>query len=232
MKKDIYLLAIVLAGLAFSSCEKLLEPAYDNSLSDEMVWSNPIYAEGVLLRAYVNMPETYDFTSDMATDDALSNEKGDDANRMAGGEWSSQYNPISTWSGAYSSLFYINLFLENMHRVEWSYTSEVTSNMHAQRIRGEAFGLRAWYQFQLFQGYSGFAGGELLGFPIVTKVLDEEDSGSHGEVYQACVDSIVSDCDRALALLPQFYEDTRNTEVDNAMGEKFINRIDGRAFLP
>jgi len=229
MKKNISYIAIVLSGLAISSCEKILEPAYDNSLSDDLVWTNPIYAEGVLLRAYTNMPDLYEFISDMATGDAVSNEKGGDANRLSDGEWSAQYNPISTWSDAYSSLFYINLFMENMHRVEWSYRSEVTSEIHARRLEGEAYGLRAWYQFQLLQGHSGTVGGELLGFPIVTEVLDGDDFAIPRGNFQACVDNILADCDSALTLLPLVYEDTDSIEWDNAMGEKYVNRIDGRA---
>ncbi|MCU0473132.1 MAG: RagB/SusD family nutrient uptake outer membrane protein [Bacteroidales bacterium] len=228
MKNDILLIAIVLSGLVLNSCEKLLEPAYDNSLSDDFVWNNPIYAEGVLLRAYTNMPGLYNFTSDMATDDAVSNEKGSGANRLSDGQWSSQYNPISNWSVAYSSLFSLNYFLENMHRVKWSYRSTVTDTLHARRLKGEAFGLRAWYQFQLLQGHSGFADGELLGFPIVTKVLKGEDFKIPRGSYQACVNAILSDCDSAINLLPAVYENIKDVEVDNAMGIKYINRINGR----
>ncbi|MCF8379610.1 MAG: RagB/SusD family nutrient uptake outer membrane protein [Bacteroidales bacterium] len=231
MKKDIYLIAIIVFGLFTSSCEKLLEPAFDNSISDEMLWSNPIYAEGVLLSAYRELPTLYNFTSDMASGDAISNLKGDNANRLSDGEWSSQFNPLSEWSDAYSGIYYINTFLENMDKVQWSYTNETTSQLHAKRLRGEAYGLRAWFQFQLLQGFSGLANGDLLAFPIVTSVMDVEDFRIPRGSFQACVDTIFADCDRAIALLPTIHENTGDSEVDNAMGVKFNNRINGLAVL-
>lgn len=119
MRKYIQLLFIFLS-LCFFSCENYFEPVNDNSLTEDIMLKRPTYAEGILLRGYVNLPNDYNFNSDVATDDAVTNLTGSSYTRMATGEWSSSYYPGNPWSSAYEQIFYINKFLDIYESVVWA----------------------------------------------------------------------------------------------------------------
>lgn len=219
-------------GLLVYSCEDFLEPEQDNRLTREILTGNPAYAEGLLLKAYVDLPTEYDFSEEAATDDAITNNFNLPEWRMANGQWNSDFNPVSEWTKAYQNIFYLNDFLEIVGSVPWDLDSEYELEMHRKRLKGEAYGLRAWYEFQLLRSVSGFsADGELLGYPIVREVLSiTSDWKIPRSPFEECVQKIIEDCDSAINLLPAFYQDIPdNFEFNQTMGERFTNRINGNA---
>jgi len=231
MREKIYFTAIFITVFFLSSCEKLLEPQRDNRLTMDQVISNPVYAEGILLNAYDALPESYNF-SESATDDAVTNAKSGDYNeflRMATGEWKSTFDPQETWNWAYTQIYYINLFLETYEKVEWSWESPEKNANYLKRFKGEAHGLRAWYEFQLLQAHSGMsADNQLLGFPIVLNSLSaEDDLELPRDTYEDCVAQILSDCDIAIDNLPAKYEDVDDPFYDVVFGKIVKNRMNG-----
>lgn len=235
MKKYIFIVIVVLAaGFGFVSCSDFLEPEHDPRYSEDQLMTNPSYVEGLLINAYAALPIIYDFSSDVASDDAVSNTQSSNNVQypfisIARGEWTSEKNPLSTWENAFNQIFYINSFLDRVDKVKWSWQSEKIGALQQKRLIGEAYALRAWYEFQLLQAHAGKgASGTLLGFPIVDKVIAlGENYKLPRNTYSECVAQIVKDCDAALANLPDRYVNTGDADADAAMGARWLNRMDG-----
>jgi hypothetical protein len=235
MRKYIHLCLLIL-GLNLISCEKFLEPEPNGNLSKDELLFNPSFAEGLLMTAYVALPDDYDFASDVASDDAVTNEKGSPYRRMATGEWLSSFNPISEWSDAYLQISYINQFLDCYQSVRWADDPNLNDSinslrtaLHLKRLKGEAHGLRAWYQIRLLQNHAGRAAdGRLLGYPIINKTLDPSaDWELPRNTFAECVVSIFTDLDTAIANLPAEWVDGSDPYVNATSGARFENRING-----
>ncbi len=224
---------IVLLALWFNSCE-VLEPDSSNNYDIEVIKSHVNYAEGILLTAYNNLPEThYNFPLSYGSDDAVTNDQGSSLKTTVSGGWTSNTNPFSSWNTAYESIFYINTFLEEMTDVKWFWSSEEITATYAKRLRAEAYGLRAWNYFLLLQAHAGLgANNETLGVPIVDHVLDplnEDDYKIPRATFNQLVQFILTDCDIAIESLPDRYVNTREYSYDEAMGVQYTNRINGMA---
>ncbi|WP_299664835.1 RagB/SusD family nutrient uptake outer membrane protein [uncultured Polaribacter sp.] len=236
MMKNIKLIyiRIIILSLVFSSCEAMLEPDEDNRRSSDILLTDPTYGEGILLNAY-NALESYRF-DEAATDDAVNNNTGNAFSRMALGEWAALYNPQSRWDYAYEQLYYINKMLEIVADVEWSYKSKERNDLFLQKHTGEAYGLRAVYNFMLLQSHAGIdKDNNLKGFVILTEPLTVEDEWNlPRNSFEECIDAIIQDCDEAIRLLPDEYIDTGDGEVRDAVfGKQNVNRINAnilRAF--
>jgi hypothetical protein len=197
--------------LLLSGCE-LLEPDPSNVYTLEDVKEFTNYAEGLLLKAYLDLPQNHsNFTLAYGSDDAVTNNQEAGVKSANQGGWTSNSNPFSVWNNAYEAIAYINTFLEETGEVEWYWEFENVDAMFAERLRGEAYGLRAWYYFSLLQAHAGRgANGEMLGVPIVDRVLNPADPADYEiprSTFQELVDFIITDCDSAIALLPDRYED-------------------------
>lgn len=239
MKK--YISVLLLSCMGVASCDDFLEPGKFNNLYEEDILASPTFTEGILLTAYNGLPEDYNFSYDVASDDAVTNLQDSPFRRMATGEWSSRFYPGSPWSDSYEQISYINKFLSVYESVTYSVdvrnTPEVNANrdlLHKQRLKGEAHGLRAWYKWRLLQYYSGAgADGTLLGFPIVDEILDPAEAWAlPRNTFAECVTNIMADLDIAIANLPASYTDKSGDGDWNAtMGNRFENRMNGNAAI-
>lgn len=239
MKK--YISVLLLSCMGVASCDDFLEPGKFNNLYEEDILASPTFTEGILLTAYNGLPEDYNFSYDVASDDAVTNLQDSPFRRMATGEWSSRFYPGSPWNDSYEQISYINKFLSVYESVTYSVdvrnTPEVNANrdlLHKQRLKGEAHGLRAWYKWRLLQYYSGVgADGTLLGFPIVDEILDPAETWAlPRNTFAECVNSIMADLDIAIANLPASYTDKSGDGDWNAtMGNRFENRMNGNAAI-
>jgi len=197
-----------LAAAAMTSCEDLFEPAIENNLGIDYMERNAAYAEGVLGNAYTRIPcGSFPF-SEVATDDAVSNETSNSYRRMASGTWTSDNNPVERWRDCRAAIMYINLFLSRADNVHWA-DDEMAARMYCDREKGEAYGMRAMFMYYLLQAHGGFTDdGQLLGVPIVT---EPEGAGSDFNVvrntFAECMAAINDDCSKALELLPTHYRD-------------------------
>ena len=68
--------------MSFTSCNDLFEPAIENHLGFEYMYEHPDYADGVLGNAYTRLPNgSYPFT-EVATDDAVTNDADNNYRKM------------------------------------------------------------------------------------------------------------------------------------------------------
>jgi len=241
MKKYIYLF-VFLVSLSLYSCENFLEPLTDTRVTEEQLMKDPAWLEGLLLKAYSGLPNNYSsFNLDVASDDAVTNQQSSSITTMATGGWKSSVDPISVWEDDYEMIRHLNLFLTKVDDMVWSFTPRLSDSDNLKkdkytkiRLKGEAYGMRAYYMSQLLQFHSGKAAdGTLLGFPIITSVLTfEDDLELPRNTFADCVKQIFSDLDSAIILLPAVYADSAGTAAsmyNAASGAKFEGRMNGNA---
>ncbi|HBL77177.1 MAG TPA: RagB/SusD family nutrient uptake outer membrane protein [Prolixibacteraceae bacterium] len=197
-------LLLLFLVLAVGACDEILEPEKSNIYTKDRVYNDPLFAEGLMLRGYSLLPVSYG-SEDVATDDAVSNDKTSSYLRMATGQWSANYDPMSIWGTCYSAIFNLNYFFTIADDASWSWESEVRNEMFKRRLKGEAYALRAYHHMRLLMYYGGTAtDGTLRGVPYVTEVLNpgNDDWKKSRGTYQECYDQIMADFNQATALLP------------------------------
>ena len=203
-----------------TACDDLFEPALENNRDLEAMYKEPSYAQGILANAYIILPYETSPTSDLATDDAVTNEISSNYLRMATGSWTANNNPVSQWQNRFNAIQYINLFLENVDKVEWA-KDERISTMFLDRLKGEAYGLRALHMYYLLRAHGGkIADGTLMGVPIILKSEGPDADFNHARAtYSDCVKQIMEDADKAIELLPLDYKKFADSEIP----EKYKN---------
>ncbi len=198
---------ILVSVFVLMSCEYLdTRPIQD--LSNDELWSHSSYGEGLLSRAYANLSTTWDVQSEYYTENAVPNAPG--ANLLALGGWTLEGNPIGSWDSWYTSIRYLNEFIENGGDLLYSVTDLRKDSILRSNRMGEAYFLRAYYQWMLLKTYGGFVEGdpEAKGFVIVTEILGPGDElNLPRNSYEDCVAQIAADCDEAIARLPLRYND-------------------------
>ena len=240
----IYFILLVIWSVSLTGCKKLLEPENDNHLTLDFAKGFPGYAEGILLRSYAQMPSNNFSLVDVATDDAVTNDQANTFLRMATGEWSSFYTPTSQWSNALSSIQYINKFLTIVNDVPWKPTNPSISNMFAQRYTGEAYAMRAWFEYILLQDVAGVGeNGQMLGIPLYTSSIEPGDNFNVPRAsFAESVAQIYSDINKALeyitmddfvnindaASLPAKYATAVPADYNIVFGQVNMQRISGR----
>ena len=177
------------------------------------------YAHGLQIYGYDRLPyitnvgNQYNWT-DVATDDAVTNQKNNTFLTMTTGTWASDNNPMSKWDTCKDGIQYINLFLSKVDNVKWAPSSASKQQMFIDRLKGEAFGLRALLYMYLLQAHGGYADdGKLYGVPLLTTPEDgSSDYNQPRATFADCVQQCFADCDSAMALLPLDYADIDNNE--------------------
>jgi len=229
--KYLFVGALLISISFLTGCEDFLKPYGETGKYDgQILWGNPSLAEGVLLRAYGKLQTEYVRLDEYGNDDAVTNKLDHEMIVAATGGWSARNNPMDEYASIYSSMLQINLFLENVDIVKWSSTSEVKDSLYKARLKGEAFGLRAFYGYLMLRNVGGKnVKGELLGYPIVTTSnLSFEEAKLPRNTYSDCVKQIFQDCDTAFKLLPLRWTDTGlNTDEKEVKGARYQNRING-----
>ncbi len=226
---------ILLALFIFASCEDMFEPEIENHLELESVYSNAEYAQGLLLNGYTRLPENSWSFSDVATDDAVSNDRTNNYRKIATGQWSSNNDPFSQWTNSRAAIQYLNLFLSISDSVNWAIDDDVRL-MFNDRMKGEAYGLRALFMFHLLQSHAGWSeSGELLGIPIVLEPeTPESDFNLPRSTFEQCMEQLYSDVEMAEELLPLDFEDISSQSEVPAKYEGIsidnYNRVFGHYF--
>ena len=211
--KNIILFLIGL--LAFSSCQDMFEPAELNNRQLEDLTEESKYAHGLLMYGYDRLPYLMTTTTDIATDDAVTNKKsGDYWNMAATGTWASDKNPMSQWDNCKDGIQYVNLFLSIVDQVKWAPSSTTKNQMFIDRLKGEAYGLRALLYYYLLMAHGGYGtDGVLYGVPLLTQPEDgSSDFNQPRATFAACVKQCFADCDNAIELLPADYKDIQSKE--------------------
>lgn len=246
MIKNKNIFAILILSVLFASCTDLIDPAQENIRDKNTTYVEPNFGLGLLTQGYARIPTNgYNF-SEVATDDAVTNVATNGYLRLATGQWSASNNAADRWSSCFSGIQYMNIVLAEVEKMTFS-ENPISNNLFKSRIKGEAYGLRALFMYNLLQSHSGWVNGNLLGVPIYLTELDlNSNYNVPRETFNACTAQIYSDLDNAIALLPVDYVDVASTSsiparyntpdmttsvFNNAMGAKFLGLVSGRVAM-
>lgn len=231
------LLVLFVVGLVFAGCKKNLVPLNDNHRTLEGIYADAGYAEGILMNAYTRLPTNGYSFSEVATDDAVTNNKFSPLLNMATGSWSAANNPVDQWNNSYTAIVYLNLFLREVDSVNWApMSNKDVRKLFTDRLKGEAFGLRALFMFHLLQAHAGYGvSGELLGVPIITEALEPtSDFSKPRNTFDQSIQQIYADITESEKYLPLDYlfQDINNPALLPAkysgMATGDYNRVFGR----
>ncbi|MPR31903.1 RagB/SusD family nutrient uptake outer membrane protein [Salmonirosea aquatica] len=234
----LFLIAFSLAG-----CE-LFDPVNDNHATSDRIYKDPSFAEGVLMAAYARIPTNNLSFNDVATDDAVSNNKLNDYLRMATGQWSSIFNPVSQWNNCIAGIQSLNQFITVIDTVNWKGSVPELNWMYTQRFKGEAHALRALFQYHLLVTVAGPGNnGQMLGIPIFDRFLNVQDNFNLPRAtFEESIQRIYADIDKALeyltmddyrnintaSQLPAGYEHVSVVNYNIIFGQELNQRISAR----
>ncbi len=206
--------------LVFCSCDDMFEPADENNRQEDAMYEESKYADGLLMYGYGRLPYLTTTQTDIATDDAVTNQKNSNYLNMATGTWAADNDPMSQWNNCKDGIQYINLFLSKVEKVKWAPSAKSKQQMFIDRLKGEAFGLRALFYYYLLMAHGGYADdGVLYGVPLLTVAEDgSSDFNQPRATFAECVQQCYADCDSAMALLPAEYE---NIKTDSEIPAKY-----------
>lgn len=210
-----------LSSLLFISCQDMFEPADENKRQTEDMVEESQYAHGLQMYGYGRLPYLTTTQTDVATDDAVTNLKTSNYLLMATGTWASDNNPMSQWNNCKDGIQYLNLFFTIVDKVKWAESAASKQQMFIDRLKGEAFGLRAILYYYLLQAHGGYADdGQLYGVPLLTSPEDgSSDFNQPRASFADCVKQCFADCDSAMLLLPMDYKDI---DTESEIPEKYL----------
>lgn len=205
MKK--YIIMLMAATMGLTSCDDLFEPANENVKDLDMMYDEPSFAQSFVIVGYSRLPGYY---SDLeyATDDAVTNEKGNWISNMATGSWSAISNPTDYWPTGFAAIQYLNTYIANGDKINYV-NNEAVNQLMRMRTMGEAYGLRAAHYYYLLRQHAGFSeDGELLGVQLFTEAQGADaDFNQPRASFAECIKRIESDLKKAEELLPNEYYD-------------------------
>ena len=142
IKKIAILTIIAPLMAALVGCDDAFEPATENHKDMEELEDMPQWAVGLLGHAYISNPLGQDAVgwtmTEVATDDAVSNDVDNQFRLMAGGAWRADRNPMDNWQYLRASWQYINQFIELAPKVEWA-NDPVAAELYKQRTLQATF---------------------------------------------------------------------------------------------
>lgn len=211
--KNIILYLTVL--LTMCSCQDMFEPADENNRQEDAMYEESKYAAGLLMYGYSRLPYITTCQTDVATDDAVTNNTNSGYLNMATGTWASDNDPMSQWNSCKDAIQYINKFLTIVDKVKWAPSAASKQQMFIDRLKGEAYGLRALMYYYLLQAHGGYADDDILyGVPLLTAPEDgSSDFNQPRALFSDCVKQCFADCDSAMYFLPFDYVDVAYDEI-------------------
>lgn len=202
--------------LALSSCADFLDPYPYGSFPEEDFWKNQSAVQGLVYQCYGYMKKDYNnnegYFLDGATDDAVLTSTTEAMSKLATGALTISADPFKAfWTDDYKAIALVNKFLDNRNGFNARFRIDARQDSLVRyRLQGEAYALRAWFQWDLLRRYGGLGiNGQMLGFPIVTTPVDvyKDELNWARNSYAECVKQIESDCDSAYAYLPIAHRD-------------------------
>ena len=226
------------ALLALAGCSDFLDPLPNGHYTDENLNEYPSMIRGFVEKSYDLLPTAYTKAEylylDGATDDLVITERNHAMRSFALGTGTPASDPFKTyWIRDYQGIMYVNKFLDNDLGLTTRYMiNEEQNRMLQKNLQGDAYALRAWWQYDLLRKWGGRGtDGRLLGFPIVLEPVDvfDADAGSFERAtYEQCVEQILKDCDSALVYLPAANRDWLAEDI-SVQGAVRWHRFDGLA---
>ena len=230
---------LTFAVMTATSCSDFLDPYPYGRLSEDDFWDRQNAVQGLVGQCYNNMQRNYNYNNgfylDGATDDAVVTSSTHAIVKLATGALTPSADPFkSFWTDDYKAIALVNKFLKDQKGFNTRFMVDAHHNdLVRYRLQGEAFALRAWFQWDLLRRYGGVGikSGEMLGFPIVTEPINvfEDDLDLARNTYAECVEQIENDCDSAFAYLPIAHRDFLVKEPGDLVyaGSRYWGRLDG-----
>lgn len=218
----------------------MFDPENENISTFDRVYTDPGFAEGLLISAYARVPTNNLSFNDVATDDAVTNDKNNGYLRMATGEWSALYNPVSRWTDANTAVIYLDQLINIIDSVEWKWSNSEINSLYVKRFYGEAYALKGVIQYHLLQSVAGYdKEGNLLGIPFYK---DDKNFNIPRATFEESVNQIYSDFNKALEYLtmddyqdigsaselPTGYAGVNIDNYNEVFGKELNQRISGR----
>ncbi len=237
MKQILYSSLVV---LVLSACTDYLDQYPYGNYTEEENWQNQAFVQGLVGQCYDYMTRDYNnnegYMLDGATDDAVITSTTNTMNKLAVGSMVTGDDPfIGYWQNDYRAISLVNLFLKDRRGYNTRFLIDDANNeLVRKRLQGEAFALRAWFQWDLLKRFGGKGtNGELLGYPIVLEPLLDyardlsEQINIPRSTYEECVKQIVADCDSAYKYLPIAHRDFLVPGDKKYAGGRYWGRMDG-----
>lgn len=238
-KKNILLLGTLLVFLA--SCKDYLEPYPNGDISSEEIWEYQNIVQGLVGQCYDYMDNNdgrgYNNNNgaylDCATDNAVRTSTTDNLRRLAVGAITTSQDPFrGYWDIDYRAINSVNTFLKDRRGYNTRFiVNNDWNTLVKNRLQGEAFALRAWFQWDLLRRFGGKGlDGQMLGYPIVLEPLSvTEATNLPRNTYDECVNQILADCDSAYKYLPIAHRDFLVPNAGDRVyaGAKYWGRMDG-----
>lgn len=218
-KSKLYILGILLSTVSLIGCEDFLQPLPNGTIPEENLSKYPAYIEGFVGQAYTYMPTTYadnqGFYFDGATDDAVITSTTHAMSRFGNGAMGTSNDPFKTtiYQNSYNAIVSVNRFLKDDLGLNTRYSTDARENeLKQKRLQGEAYGLRAWFEWQLLKYYGGVGttSNKLLGISIMTEAfedLDDDVLWTPRSTYEESMAQIESDCEEAFKYLAVAHRD-------------------------
>lgn len=227
-------------ALMFTSCVKYLEPYPQGNYDSDQLWQYQELVQGLIGYCYDqinsnnrNYVDNEGIYLDGATDDAVLTSSTHVMSRYTQNTMTSSQDPFATyWDRNYRAIRNCNLFLKDRRGYNTKYVlTPKWNDMVKNRLQGEAFALRAYFEWDLLQKFGGKGtNGEMLGFPIVTDVYQPTDEVNLARnTYDECIAQIIADCDSAYKYLPIAHRDFLVPNASDRIyaGGKYWGRFDG-----
>lgn len=228
---------ILLIGTLMASCVDYLDPYPNGNRDSEDLWQYQDMVQGLVGQCYDFMPRNYNDNEgvylDGASDDVVITSTTNNMTRLAVGSLPTSQDPFRTyWDRDYRAIFSVNLFLKDRR----GYNTRFLVNPHLDslvknRLQGEAFALRAWFQWDLLQKFGGKGmDGQMLGYPILLEPVDiGKEVNFARNTYDDCVKQILADCDSAYKYLPIAHRDFLVPNINDRAyaGARYWGRFDG-----
>lgn len=222
----------------YSSCTKYLDAYPNGDKTEEQIFEYQDMVQGLVGQCYDNMPRNYNDNEgvqlDWATDDAVSTSPTAQTRRLAVGSLTVSNDPFSTyWTRDYNSIKLVNMFLKDRRGYNTKFIVNARWDMLVRnRLQGEAFGLRAWFHWDLLQKFAGkgINSGKMMGIPLVLEPIDiTQEINLARNTYDECVKQIIADCDSAIKYLPIAHRDFLVPDLNDRAyaGGRYWGKLDG-----
>ncbi|QNN44075.1 RagB/SusD family nutrient uptake outer membrane protein [Pedobacter roseus] len=213
MKKNIFYLVLTFVTLQVAGCKKddfLQDGSFSgtNDITEAQLWANPDYARNFLNNVYSVVSDRYNLGDGAllasGTDEAVNSNLNASISTLNNGTWS----PVRTFDDVYVDMYVgirkANMFLEKVDGsaivpIDEVLPANIAENQtyasQIERLKGQAYFLRAFFEFELLKRYGSFA--------IVTKSLTISDKlDVPRNTFDQCVAQISADCEAAITRLP------------------------------
>ncbi len=228
---------IFLIGTLLASCVDYLDPYPNGNRDSEDLWEYQDMVQGLVGQCYDFMPRNYNDNEgvylDGASDDVVITSTTNSMTRLAVGSLPTSLDPFRTyWDRDYRAINSVNRFLKDRRGYNTRFLVDPhLDSLVKNRLQGEAFALRAWFQWDLLQKFGGKGmDGQLLGYPIVLEPVDiGKEVNFARSTYDDCVKQILADCDSAYKYLPIAHRDFLVPNINDRAyaGARYWGRFDG-----